>query len=169
MGSKSMMPGDIVLSISQGDIATAKAYLDFEDKDGRSPIFYSISFSNTNMLTKLLDAGADKNLRDKNGWTSLHHAVQKYNLAAIQVLLENGADPEIKDVYGNTSLWRAVFTSEGRGEAIALLLKFGANVNTKNHSGISPLDLASSIANYDVTHFLGIDKTNTSPNDSSNV
>jgi ankyrin repeat protein len=68
-------------------------------------------------------------------------------------LLERGASVDSRDAHGNTPLWRAVFESKNRGEVIKLLLAFGADRDLKNDHGISPLDLARTIANYDATQF----------------
>jgi ankyrin repeat protein len=151
--SSQKLSADVIKSIDQGDIDTAKKYLNFVDRDGRSLVFHSIVANNIEMLRSLLSFGADSNLQDKNGWTPLHHAVQAHNLEAICILLQSGANLEICDNYGNTPLGRAVFASEGKGGAISLLLNSGANANAKNHSGISPRDLAEQISNYDIIQF----------------
>ena len=54
------------------------------------------------------------------------------------------------DVYGNTALWRAAFESRGQGAMLKLLLAHGANPDQPNHSGMSPRQLAETIANFDV-------------------
>ncbi|MCF2498875.1 ankyrin repeat domain-containing protein [Dyadobacter chenhuakuii] len=151
--SSQKLSADVIKLIEQGDHDTAKKYLNFVDRDGRSPVFYSIAANNTDMLRNLLFAGADSNLQDKNGWTPLHHAVQADNLEAIYFLLQSGANIEICDNHGNTPLWRAVFASKGKGDTISLLINSGANANAKNHSGISPRDLAEQISNYDIIQF----------------
>jgi ankyrin repeat protein len=51
-------------------------------------------------------------------------------------------------------LSHAVFESRGRGEMIRLLLSFGADKALKNKHGVSPENLARTIANYDVSIFL---------------
>jgi ankyrin repeat protein len=73
----------------------------------------------------------------------------------VKTLLAHGAVVDIQDAHGNTPLWRAVFESKNRGEVIEILLASGADKNLKNNYGISPLDLAGTIANYDAMQFLG--------------
>jgi uncharacterized protein len=58
-----------------------------------------------------------------------------------------------EDIHGNTPLWRAVFNSRGRGDLIELLLSSGADRGHRNKRGKTPLDLANTIANYDVAQF----------------
>lgn len=68
--------------------------------------------------------------------------------------MEYKAEVDLKDNYGNTPLSRAVFNSQGRGGIVKLLIKYNADINLKNKSGISPLDLANSIANYNVKQYM---------------
>lgn len=147
------MSPETVKLLLNGDQEAALLNLAMFDKDGRSPLFYSLLLDNTGLLKRLIQAGADINQQDKQGWTTLHHAIQRNNLPAVEILLQSGVDLEIKDRYGNTPLWRAVFSSEGKGDIIKLLLNFGADSNNKNDSGTSPIELARAIANYDIIQF----------------
>jgi ankyrin repeat protein len=71
-----------------------------------------------------------------------------------KLLLDHGAAADAQDAHGNTPLSHAVFESRGRGEMIRLLLSFGADKALKNKHGVSPENLARTIANYDVSIFL---------------
>jgi uncharacterized protein len=44
------------------------------------------------MMSRLLDAGADPNQRGLNDWTALHMAVHETNVEAVRLLLSRGAD-----------------------------------------------------------------------------
>ena len=105
------------------------------------------------MVTLLVSSGADPNLQDRDGFSALHFAAQDYKLSAAQMLLRTGAKVDLRDSYGNTPLSRAVFNSRGRGDMIKLLLQHGADPLVKNNHEVSPLDLANTIANYDVKQF----------------
>jgi uncharacterized protein len=48
------------------------------------------------VMTRLLDAGADPNQRGLNDWTALHMAVAETNVDAVQLLLARGADRELR-------------------------------------------------------------------------
>ena len=48
------------------------------------------------VLTRLLDAGADPNQRGLNDWTALHFAVHETNVEAVRLLLARGADRELR-------------------------------------------------------------------------
>ncbi|MNE77207.1 Ankyrin repeats (3 copies) [compost metagenome] len=83
----------------------------------------------------------------------MHYAVQNFLIKITEMLLEKSNVNAI-DNYGNTVIWRAVFASEGRGEIIKLLLSKGADPNIKNNSNVSAMDLANTIANYNVKQYL---------------
>jgi uncharacterized protein len=57
------------------------------------------------------------------------------------------------DRHGNTPLFRAVFESNGRGEIVKMLRAAGANPERENIHGVSPAQLARTIANYDVAQY----------------
>jgi uncharacterized protein len=48
------------------------------------------------IMTLLLEFGADPNQRGINDYTALHMAVGERNLPAVRLLLEAGADPELR-------------------------------------------------------------------------
>jgi len=48
------------------------------------------------VMTRLLDAGADPNQRGLNDWTALHFAVVETNVEAVKLLLARGADRELR-------------------------------------------------------------------------
>lgn len=103
---------------------------------------------NYKIVELLLNKGANVNLHDKRAaWTALHFAAQACRLDLVELLVKFEADIEAQDIYGNTPLWRAVFSSTGNGDVIELLLRAGANRHKKNNSGVSPYDLAHTIAN----------------------
>ena len=76
-----------------------------------------------------------------------------HNVPAVELLLKSGVNVETKDIYGNTSLWRAVYSCKEKGDISKLLLDSGADIKNKNDSGISPIELAETIANYNIIQF----------------
>ena len=69
-------------------------------------------------------------------------------------MIDKGADVNAKDKNGNTVICDAVFSSGGKPEIILLLKKKGADPNIPNNYGISAIELAESISNFDVTGLL---------------
>ena len=123
------------------------------DRLNRTPLHYAVVDKSLPEMHRLLDAGLDPSAADKAGWTPLHFAAQACFAEAASLLIERGAVVDAQDAHGNTPLSRAVFSSMGHGEVIRILRDSGADPNLKNHSGISPLALARTIANYDVRQF----------------
>jgi uncharacterized protein len=123
------------------------------DRAGRTPLHYAAAQGIADEVRQLLRGGADPNAQDDNGWSPLHFAAQAVAAESATVLLEAGADPNIRDRFGNTPLWRAIFDSRGDGSVIAVLRSAGADPQLANDSGVSPVELARKIGNYDVARF----------------
>ncbi|MDR1139471.1 MAG: ankyrin repeat domain-containing protein [Rickettsiales bacterium] len=91
------------------------------------------------------------NYKNKAGMDALGIALNSENRRVIGVLRSYGADIENK-INGESRLLRAV--KEGNIKKTELLLKQGANVNTKDEKGLTPLDLARQKSNQSMTQFL---------------
>ena len=128
--------------------------VDEMDREGRTPLFYAVIDGDLALVSELIRHGANPDARDKNLWSPLHFAAQEYRPEVAELLIKHGATVDAQDSYGNTSLWRAVFDSDGRGDVIKVLLSAGADKRLKNNHDVSPLDLANTIANYDIKPFL---------------
>ncbi|QRY58006.1 ankyrin repeat domain-containing protein [Sphingobacterium siyangense] len=124
-----------------------------KDNEGRTILFHAVLDDNPALVSFFIKKGFEVNVQDNLGWTPLHYCVQDHQTEIAKILIENGADLEIKDNYGNTALFRAAFASQGKGDVIRLLLEHGANRDSKNNAGVSPLQLANTIANYNVKQF----------------
>jgi hypothetical protein len=127
------------------------------DPYGRSELHYAAREGDLARVEALIASGLDPSSADDDGWTPLHFAAQAHSLATCEALLRAGAAVDVHDSFGNSPLWRATFESRGRGEVIALLLRHGADPDLSNRSGVSPVRLARTIANYDVArHFVEV-------------
>lgn len=124
--------------------------VDDRDSDGRSPLHHACIQSQDEIAELLLSRGARPDVADHEGWTPLHYAAQNFAVEVARKLVQAGAHVDACDANGNTPLFRAVFESRGRGEMIKLLLEAGADRERANDYGISPIALATTIANYDV-------------------
>lgn len=127
--------------------------INISDADGRTALFYATSEGNHEYVKLLLEKGANVYCKDNSGYTPLHFASQNFYVAIAKILIEYGAVIDALDVNGNSPLSDAVFYSEGRGELINLLLSLGADRDLKNNYGVSPYELAESIANYEIKKF----------------
>jgi ankyrin repeat protein len=121
------------------------------DRAGRTPVHYAALEGDAARALQFIDAGYDVNEPDGNGFTPLHFAAQRHALEVTRVLLEHGADIDTVNRFGNSPLLVAMSSSKGRTEEIILLRDMGADRNLKNKAGVSAVDLARTITNFDFT------------------
>jgi len=136
------------------DLIEVGTDINAQDKDKRTPLIQATIDNQINKMIILIRSGADVNIQDSLGYTALHYAAQNFLIDACKLLLENKAIVDIQDIHGNTPLFRAVFNSKGRGEVIGLLRSFGADIYLNNKHGVSPLQLANTIGNFDIKQFM---------------
>ncbi|MGE6415531.1 ankyrin repeat domain-containing protein [Planococcus kocurii] len=135
-------------------ILNAGCDVNVQDEDGRTALMEAVIDNNVEIVKLLIQFGADVNKQDYLAETSaLHFAAQNNSSELVELLLENQAEVELEDVHGNTPLSDAVFNSRGEGDVIKILLLHGSDQNKKNKHGISPLNLAESIANYNIINY----------------
>jgi ankyrin repeat protein len=123
------------------------------DELGRAPLHIAAAGGTSEGLKEMLRTGIDPNAQDDNGWTALHFAAQAGSVECVRALLAAGARVDLRDNHGNTPLFRAVFESRGDGSIITMLREAGADAHSTNGHGVSPVQLARSIGNYDVVQF----------------
>lgn len=63
---------------------------------------------NVEVMTMLLDKGADVNISDEDGWTALMGATVQGHLEPVKLLLEHGADVNAKNGNDDTALVMAI-------------------------------------------------------------
>ena len=79
--------------------------VDSVDRVGMTALQHAAMYSETDVIHKLLQRGADVNKRDRDdGRTALHYSARKNNTDAIRLLLQNGASTTIKDKKGRTPI-----------------------------------------------------------------
>jgi uncharacterized protein len=123
------------------------------DREGRSDLHYAARDGDLAAVERFVSEGAEVNLQDRRGWTPLHFAAQACSSEVATYLLAHGASVDPVDYFGNTPLSTATFESRGDGAVIRLLRAAGADPRKKNRSGVSPISLARTIANFNVAQF----------------
>lgn len=88
-------------------------------------------------VRKLLDHGADIQIKSHDGITPLLHAIQANHSDIIDLLLQSGEDIECLGVGGVTPLMHAVWM--GSIKACERLIDLGADANAKDSNGRRPL------------------------------
>jgi len=144
------MPAEIEIFVaaSLGDPATVKALLDRQPdlvkrqrSDGVTPLQDAASRGQVEVVSLLLDRGAEVNARSGEGYTPLHYAASNGHLQVCELFLARGAEVNSNNNDGKTPLHYAA--SHGYREICELLLAKGAEVNAQDAKGNSPLHNAA--------------------------
>ena len=132
------------------------ADINFRDATGKTWLERS-SFNSINLdtLQVLIERGADLNSRGRNGWTLLTMYASKGYLNGIQMLVARKVTVDMPNPEGRTALSLACDLSyPGSRDIVQLLLKSGADVNTRDSAGKRPIDYAGQRPNNVLVEFL---------------
>ena len=134
---------------------TAKTDLNWQDKQGKTPLFYAAEYGNKELVMLYLDRGADPFIKDNNGGTVLHAAAQGDKIEVARDLFGHSkispadGSTSIKkrllnttDKSKRTALHIAAFKSK-EGEMVQLLLKHGADPSVQDANGNTSAKLAN--------------------------
>ncbi|NUM53271.1 MAG: ankyrin repeat domain-containing protein [Candidatus Hydrogenedentes bacterium] len=131
----------------KGDVALARRMLDAKPELlharntlGKTALHQSLTGGNDEIVTLLVERGADVNSKDNTGLTPLHVAAWWSVTGRAGILLDHGADLAATDAFGDTPLHLAAM--HGRGLMCKFLIERGAAIDAKNLDGRTPLDLA---------------------------
>ncbi|MCU7828420.1 MAG: ankyrin repeat domain-containing protein [Candidatus Thiodiazotropha sp. (ex Myrtea sp. 'scaly one' KF741663)] len=115
-----------------------------KDRDGRTPLLNSVSGSNISieLVSLLINCGANTNAQDNAGFSALHFCAQEKQPEIAELLIDNGANVNLKDQWGNTPLFRAFGNTEKNIALIDILISNGCDPYSKNNSGVSAMDHA---------------------------
>ena len=131
---------------------TSKAYrglkegrginLQAQDISGATPLHEAVRYGRTDIVTLLLDSGAQVDALDSVGKTPFLLIIPpKAQLEIYTALLNHGANVAQKDIYGDTVL-HIVTMAETSNDVLRLLVEKGAPINERNKNGSTPLALA---------------------------
>ncbi|MBC7784197.1 MAG: ankyrin repeat domain-containing protein [Burkholderiales bacterium] len=154
-----------------GEFETLKALIDagadpdLSLGDGWTPLFFAAAspyYSTPQIITRLLNAGVDKQRRNSEGMSALHVAAmnpmtrfavpEAYPTDRVKLLLAAGLDPNARDGYARTPLHYAAMLPKVTGDMqqtsfdtslLKALLDAGADPNAVDASGKTPLNYAN--------------------------
>ena len=122
-------------------------------KDGRTPLDYASTSGPLDVVSLLIEKGADINRKDIYRQTLLLSALSRGKQKVAALLIEKGADINAKDKGGRTPLHYASAFSPL--DVVSLLIEKGADVNARDsHYGQTPLHLAIEGRSPEVASFL---------------
>jgi hypothetical protein len=150
---------EITSVIRSGNYDEAKrlisiAGINITDGYGRTPLINCVLNGDSDLVSWLIDQGADVNLQDKAGYSALHFAGQERAVEIASILLSKGANPNLIDIHGNSPLWTAIFNAKHPSQeqgVVVLLLKCGANPDWVNAHGKSPRFMYQTFHNKDLS------------------
>ncbi|KAL8178689.1 UNVERIFIED_CONTAM: Cyclin-dependent kinase 4 inhibitor C [Gekko kuhli] len=112
-----------------------------------------MKLGNPEIARRLLEKGADPNLKDSAGFAVLHDAARAGFLDTLQTLLDSQADVNVEDNEGNLPLHLAA--QEGHLPVVAFLLEHTASrVEHRNRKGATAYDLATLYKRHAVARLL---------------
>jgi ankyrin repeat protein len=118
---------------------------------GSTPLMYAALYGDAGSVQRLLENGANPNLRNDAGATALMWAVDEADKT--RLLLDRGADPNLRSGEGRTALMMAAGRF-GSGTVVKLLLDHGADPLAMPPQGQSSITAAASAGDADVVEML---------------
>ena len=101
-----------------------------EEDNGETALMYAALSGNSDIVTFLVEAGADVNETTKDGWTALMTGAMSGVFDVVRFLTEHGANINEKAYYGTTAY---ILAMDGNYQEIArFLAEHGADVNAED-------------------------------------
>ncbi len=113
-----------------------------QDKNCKTLLRFTITYSHLTLAIKLIEAGADVNTTNNCKYTLLHQAIRNHSGTLVEKLLKLGADIDMADENQQTAIHLAA--RFGNDAILKQILDHGADVNKPtNYFKDTPLHLAA--------------------------
>ena len=120
-----------------------RADLSLKDKEGKTPLWYSVKDGQADVMKMLLDKGVEVNARDNKGSIPAQASFLLRDEDVLKLLFQNGANANARNSNGMTPVH---FASAFRNStALESMLQNRGDVHVKDNSGYTPLHYASVI------------------------
>jgi ankyrin repeat protein len=103
----------------------------------------AIRIGNAAEATRLVQSGADVNVRDESGATALMYASIYASPVEMRLLMDRGAEVNAANTLGSTALMWSAYDAD----RVALLVDRGAMVNARTRNNSTPLLVATRYGN----------------------
>ena len=151
--------GQIHDAVKEGDIAAIEseiasgADLEAQDEAKLTPLVIAALAGREDILTVLIENGANPRGRDGNGLTALHAAAHVGDLDVVRMFLALGLDPnDQQNRFSITPLHAAA--ERGYVQVAALLIENGAELELPSGTGHTPLFMAALNTHHDMVRLL---------------
>jgi hypothetical protein len=114
--------------------------INWGDEFGFTALMKASIKGNSEIVERLIVAGAYINAKNKNGNTALYSAALNGHPEIIKLLLKAGANVNLKDKFGQTALMKA--SERGEVQIVKALLAAGADPSIRDRAGESAQSLA---------------------------
>lgn len=125
-----------------------RADMDAGSPSGETALMLAAGRHEKELVTTLLDCGAQPDAYTDLGRTPLHYAMRSYDfgnrLACVQALVEHGADVNDRTRADDTPLTMAI--SQGSIETVRWMLQHGARIDAVDRNGDTPLLVAMTLS-----------------------
>jgi len=127
--------------------------LNSKDQSGKTPLHFASQYGHFDIVTILIEKGAEVNAENNNGETPLHYASAYGQETIAELLISNGAELEYRSWrHGDTPAHAAAIG--GHVEMVSFLAQKGALLDALNDFGETPLHYAADFGHIKVIEYL---------------
>lgn len=149
----------LAIAAAEGDTDTiaklvaSSVDINFQGKDGMTALMWALGAQNKQGFRLLLENGANPNLPIKSGGSVMSLAASADDAEFLQLALKHGGDPNLFNTNRNTYLIFETI-SPGHLPHVKALVEAGAEINSKDNAGQSPMIVAANLNQYDIVLYL---------------
>ncbi len=133
-------------------VSSGEASVNFQDENEETPVMVCCCGDGTDILTYLIERGANLDLQNSLGNTALHFAAMYKKHLSMALLLQHGANAKLATNDGNTALILSAINNSPKCET--LLLQHGVAVDAVDTDGRTALRLASLYGDLSIVELL---------------